>query len=1017
MADFDETEKRFESDIESYLLSEGGYIKGTTKRGQSTYDQEKAIDLPVLVEFIKKTQPKEWKKQENRYGDRAAAQLYNRFQDEVSSYGIIHVLRHGFKDLGAKFKLVYFAPASGLNDDLVKKYEANILTCTRQFAYSTKNNDTIDMVLSVNGIPLFALELKNQFKNQSVEESKTQWMEDRDPRELLFRFDTRILTYFAVDLYNVYMTTQLAGTETRFLPFNQGSNGAGNIGDGGNPENPKGYVTSYLWERILTRETLLALLQRYISRVTEEIPYLDANKKIKTKEITYIIFPRYHQFDVVEKLVKDTKAAPKGRNFLIQHSAGSGKSNSIAWLTYRLASLHNELDEPIFKTVLVVTDRRNLNEQLRNTVLGFDHQESLIETIGKEDTSDKLRQAIDDGKRIIITTLQRFPLIYSDIKDHAGAKFAVVVDEAHSSQSGKSAEKLKAALADTDQALREFAEAEEKDEETIREEMDKMTEVLLTQGRHDNLFFYAFTATPKPKTLQAFGELQADGSYTAYHHYSMRQAIAEGFIKDVLQYYTTIETSYEIAKTVKENPEYEEPPAASAIRAYHDSHEVVLQQKIQIIVEKIREITLKKIGGKAKAMVVSPSRAHAVKYYLMMRDYCKSMGYDDIKPLVAFSGSVKIGDSEEYTEPKLNKLSGTNVSESGLPLFFASDLFNVLIVADKYQTGFDEPKLHTMFVDKKLRGVKAVQTLSRLNRDTRGKEDTYVLDFKNTEEEIQAAFQPFYEDTALSKGVELNMVYKYHTELMKFHLWAVADEEKVFKVWNQKIQGPKELGKLSGAFKPTLANYELLGEEEKFKVRYLLKNFVRFYHWLTNEVRTFDAELFKSALFAEHLFDLIPKTPHEKIDLSTKIALVNNKLNETFSGQITLQKGGGKPLEPENGGQGKKKETPRDLLSNIIDKINVMYAGQFTEADRVIVENIFDRISQVADKTLRKQARASDPKMFAEGIFPKEFNKVAISCFKEQHDSFKKLFEDKEFYNRVCQEMAKTMYLSLKGSD
>lgn len=1005
----DESEKRFEADIEAYLLSKGGYVKGDMK----TYDKEKAIDLPVLIDFIKRTQPKEWKKQVNRYGSDAERRFCDRFQDEVATFGMLHVLRNGFKDLGAKFKVVYFAPASDMNTDLVEKYEANTLTCTRQFFYSTQNTNSIDMVLSVNGIPLFALELKNQFKGQSVENGKSQWMNDRDEKELLFRYDSRILTFFAVDLYNAYMTTQLAGKDTRFLPFNQGSNGAGNIGDGGNPENPDGYATSYIWEEILCRRTLLSLLQQYISKVTEEIPYLDSKKTIQTKKVTYTIFPRYHQYDVVEKLELATKTAGEGRNFLVQHSAGSGKSNSIAWLCYRLSKLHDEDNNPIFRTVVVVTDRRVLNEQLQNTILGFEHKDGQIVTVGKDDPTDKLTAAINDGVRIVITTLQRFPNMYKNLEAHPGVKFAVIVDEAHSSQSGKSAEKLKAALADTDEALKELAEQEEKSEQELKDSMDKMTEILLSQGKHANLYFYAFTATPKPKTLQTFGEKLDDDRYTAWHHYSMRQAISEGFIKDVLQYYTTIETSYEIAKTVKDNPEYDEPPAASAIRAYHDNHEQVLQQKIQIMVEKIREVTLSKIEGRAKAMVVSPSRAHAVRYYLMMRDYCKTMGYDNIHPLVAFSGSIKIGE-EEYTEVKLNKLDGTHISESSLPLFFASDLYNVLIVADKYQTGFDQPLLHTMFVDKKLKGVKAVQTLSRLNRSARGKEDTYILDFKNTEKEILEAFQPFYEDTTLAHGVDLNMVYKYHTELTKFGLWTTSDEEKVFKVWNQKVQGAKDLGKLSSLFKGTLESYELLSEENKFKLRYLLKNFIRFYHWLSNEVRTFDAELFKSALYAEHLYLLIPHTPHEKIDLRTKITLVNNKLNETFSGHITLTKGGAKPLEPEKGGQGKKVETPRDLLSNIIDKINVMYAGQFTDADRVIVENIFDKMTQQDNAALKKQAQASDAQMFADGIFPKEFGKIARQCFREQHDSFKKLFEDKQFYERVCQEMAKAMYLTYK---
>ena len=378
----------------------------------------------------------------------------------------------------------------------------------------------------------------------------------------------------------------------------------------------------------------------------------------------------------------------------------------------------------MFQSVFVVTDRRVLNKQLQNTILGFEHYEGQIATITDRDNSTVLKDAINDKKRIIITTLHRFPLIYKELDKHQGKQFAIIVDEAHSSQSGKSAEKLKAALADTDEALREWAELEGKAEEEIKDEMEKLSD-LLTQGQHKNQYFYAFTATPKPKTLQTFGEKHGE-VYDAFHHYSMRQAIDEGFILDVLKYYTTIETSYKIAKAIKENPEYDEPPATRAVKAYHDNHEFVIKQKIALIVEKIREITLSKIRGKGKAMVVCASRAHAVHYFFAMKDYCAKHGYGDVKPLVAFSGTVSYN-GEDYTEPQLNSTDELKISESALPMYFASDMFNVLIVADKYQTGFDEPLLHSMFVDKRLQGVKAVQTLSRLNRYCKGKEDTYVF--------------------------------------------------------------------------------------------------------------------------------------------------------------------------------------------------------------------------------------------------------------------------------------------------
>lgn len=1002
-------EKNFEADIEQYLLNEGGYVQGTMEG----YDKKRAIYMPTLIQFIEKTQPKAWKKYQAIYGADAENQLYKVFQKNVSEFGLIHVLRHGVKDKGIEIRFVYFEPASSLNDDLVEKYNSNILTETRQFFYSEENRNSIDMVLSVNGIPVVALELKNQLTNQTVDNARNQWRFNRDCKELLFNFNTRILAYFCVDLYQALMATRLEGEKTSFLPFNQGSNGAGNVGDGGNPENPEGYATSYLWERVLRRDMLLSLLQRYISRQEITSISLVKGKQVKKTSVR-LIFPRYHQLDVVEKLVADTKNLKEGRSFLIQHSAGSGKSNSIAWLTYQLASLHNNQDKSMFQTVFVITDRRVLNRQLQDTICGFEHKLGQIETITDKDNSSKLKDAINDGKRIIITTLHRFPIIYKELDSHAGKNFAIIVDEAHSSQSGKSAEKLKAALADTDEALKEMAEWEEKTEAELKDEMDVMTETLLTQGKHKNLYFYAFTATPKPKTLQTFGEPQADGTYSAYHHYSMRQAIDEGFIEDVLKYYTTIETSYEIAKAISENPEYEEPPAARAIRQYHDNHEFVLQQKVAVMVEKFREVTLNKIDGKAKAMVVSPSRAHAVRYLFLMKEYCQKMGYKDVHPLVAFSGTVEY-QGQEYTEPQLNTTEEYKITEANLPLYFGSELYNILIVADKYQTGFDEPLLHTMFVDKGLRGVKAVQTLSRLNRHCDGKVDTYVLDFVNDADSIVESFKPFYEDTILSEAVDANMVYSYKQQLDAYHLWGEEDENKVYTIYSKKEQSATDLGKLSGAIKPVLARYEALDEDSRFKARFLVKNFIRFYSYMAQVIRTFDRELYKSYIFAEFLYKFIPKTPHEKVDLTGKIALINNKLTETFSGSISLHPTKeDKTINPEQGGQGNKFETKRDLLKNIIDKINIMYQGKFTEADRVIVETIYDRMIQGANAALKKQAKNNDAEMFASSIFPKQFEKIAQKCYMEQMDAFAKLFEDEEFYQRVMQEMAKAMYLNYK---
>ena len=999
-------ERNFENDIEAYLLA-NGYAKGN----QATYDKARAIDMPVLVQFIQATQPKMWQRYCNVYGEKAEKQLYTIFQQNVEHNGLIHVLRYGVKDRGMELRFAYFAPASNLNLDLVERYNKNILTCTRQFAYSLLNKNTIDVVLSLNGIPIVALELKNQLTGQSVDNAKRQFMYDRDEKEFCFRFNNRFLVYFAVDLYEVAMTTHLQGDKTYFLPFNQGSNGAGNVGDGGNPECKDGYATSYLWERVLSPDMLLSILQRYISEQTTEGISLVNGRKSTSKK-TILIFPRYHQLDVVEKLIADTKRSKVGRNYLLQHSAGSGKSNEIAWLAYRLASLHNEEDVEMFQSVFVITDRRVLNKQLQNTILGFEHYEGQIATVTDKDNSSVLKDAINDKKRIIITTLHRFSLIYKELDNHKGKRFAIIVDEAHSSQSGKSAEKLKAALADTDEALREWAEIEGKTEDELVDEMECLSD-LLTQGQHKNQYFYAFTATPKPKTLRTFGERIGSGDgvrFDAFHHYSMRQAIDEGFILDVLKYYTTIETSYQVAKTISDNPEYEEPPATRAVKAFHDNHDFVIEQKIALMVEKIREVTLNKIGGKAKAMVVCASRAHAVRFFFAMKDYCSKKGYTVVKPMVAFSGSVEYN-GVEYTEPQLNSTEELKISESALPMYFASDLFNVLIVADKYQTGFDEPLLHSMFVDKRLKGVKAVQTLSRLNRCCKGKIDTFVLDFANTAESIKDSFLPFYEDTWLGDDIDVNIVYKYINDLKAFHLWSEDSEDKVFEVYSKT----QDMGKLTSLFKSVLEEFNCLEEEDRFKVRSLARNFNRFYSYMAQIVRTFDVELYKTYVFTEILYKLLPKNPHEMVDLSGKLALEHHKFTEDFTGSIVLAPTAeDKTLENEKGGSGNAPEEKKDLLGNIIDKINIMYKGNFTEADRVIVETIYDAI-QKQGKKLTKQAKNSDVNMFAQNIFPKVFEKVAQECYVQQMDAFAKLFEDPSFYERVKEEMGRAMYFNLKN--
>lgn len=1013
-------EKNFEADIEQYLLTEGGYTKGK----QATYDKEKAIDLDTLIRFIKDSQPKAWEKFERKYGNEAKAQLYKTVQGDIQKYGLIHTLRNGVNDYGIPLKLCFFAPTSTLNPELIEKYDKNILECTRQFVYSKDVRNSIDMVLSLNGIPVVAIELKNQFTNQDLSDSIEQWKTNRNQKEPIFHFDNRILAYFGCDLYEAAMATELKGEKTFFMPFNQGSNGAGNVGGAGNPRRDDDeYVTSYLWKDVLRRDVLLAILQRYIMRQEEEKIAIIEDKRGKEKEITVksekIIFPRYHQLDVVEKLITDTEHKGSGHNYLIQHSAGSGKSNSIAWLTYRLSTLHDKDNKSIFKGVFVVTDRRVLNKQLQDTILGFEHVEGTITTISEKDAkaSEKLRDAINSEKTgIVITTLQRFPQIYEQITSHSGNRYAVVVDEAHSSQSGKSAEKLKAALADTDEALRELAEWEDKSVEELEKEQDRLMLDLLSQGQHNNLSFYAFTATPKPKTLQTFGILAEKGEtpdkdkYKAYHNYSMLQAIEEGFIKDVLKNYTTYQVSYEIARQSEDNPDYEETPATMALKAFHDNHKDTINKKTAIIVEKFREVTLLNMEGKAKAMVVTSSRAHAVRYFFAIKEYCKQHKITDINPMVAFSGTVEYN-GVEYTEPKLNTRGEKSISEDKLPLYFASDFYNMLIVADKYQTGFDEPMLHTMFVDKKLKNVKAVQTLSRLNRAHPLKEDTYVFDFVNSSEEIKAAFEPFYKGTELIKAVDVNYVYQFHKDIEIYHLWTAENEEKFYDllVAAQDKKNKSKLGALSNELKPIIDRFEELDEEKRFTVRGKIKNFIRFYAYMAQIARTFDRSLMKSYIFADYLYRVLPKNPRERVDLDKKVRLVNNTIKANAMTNITLD--GDKPeIKGENPGASHKPEDTRDLLDNIIAKVNIMFRGEFSEADRVMVEGIYDLIQKSATKKMQRQAAGNDENQFVESIFPDIFSKAAQQCYTTQTDAYRKLFENQEFYQTLMQQMGHAIY-------
>lgn len=980
------TEKRFESDIESFLVSaEGGYTKTTDK-----YNPKEGLYVGTLINFVQRTQPKEWARFEKSCGSDPVKKFCNAFQNAVEMDGLISVLRHGFRHRGIRFRVCYFKPESHLNKTADLQYEENICNCVRQWHYSAENKKSVDMVLVINGIPVVALELKNQYTGQTVENAKTQWMDDRDPRELPFHFNNRILACFCVDHTQVYMTTRLAKRNTYFLPFNQGSNGAGNNGGAGNPPNPDGYPTAYLWEKVLQKDSLLDILQKFI--------HFDRKKKI-------IIFPRYHQLDVVRKIVADVKENGSGKNYLIQHSAGSGKSNSIAWTAYRLASLHNEMNEPIFNSVIIVTDRTVLDAQLQDTISGFDHALGAVETIGEGKNSRDLLNAINDGCRMIVTTLQKFPVIYKEVDSTSGKHFAVIVDEAHSSQTGSSAIKLKSALADTEEALREYAEIEGKAEDEI-DKNDKIVQEILSHGRHKNLSFFAFTTTPKDSTLEMFGTEYADGTFHPFHIYSMKQAIDEGFIMDVLQNYMTYKTGFKIAKTIPDNPDVPASRAAKVIRRFEELHPYNISQKAQIIVETFLSTTANSIGGKGKMMVVTSSRLAAVRYCHEIRRYIKEQGYDTIDVLAAFSGSVTDND-EEYTESKINlRKDGSHISEDQTKAEF-HDNFNVLIVAEKYQTGFDEPLLHTMIVDKKLRGVKCVQTLSRLNRTCTGKNDTFILDFVNTADDIREAFQPFYNETTLSQEVNVDLIYQTQRELHEYGLYTQKEIDAVISIYSSAgKQDDKAFGKMTSALQPVAFRYNDKTSDERYQFRRKLRSFIKWYGYISQICRMFDTKMQKEYVFCQNLLRLLPGESTAMLDLENALQLEFYKLKKTFRGNIGLvdRTGVYDPAKTKANTVPEQKEP----LDEIIDKLNKATDGNFTEADRVILYVLHNKMK--ADKKLWRIARTSDPQVFMESIFPKSFDAVAQDSYMEQTEAFTELFKNKSKYNAIMAALAEILY-------
>jgi type I restriction enzyme R subunit len=947
----------------------GGYRKGRPE----DYDRSLCLLPRDVVDFVLATQPKEWQKLAQHHGAAVKEQFLKRLAAEIERRGALDVLRTGIKDSGCKFRLAYFRPASGLNEETRRLHAANLFCVVRQVCYSTKNQNCLDLVLFLNGIPIFTAELKNPLNGQDIEDAIRQYKTDRDPREPLLAYG-RCLAHFAVDPDLVYVTTHLAGPRTRFLPFNRGK-----FGGAGNPPVPptrKGYATAYLWEETWARDSVLDLLRQFIHEVEEE------DEKGRKTGKRFLIFPRYQQLDAVRKLVAHAREAGAGQRYLIQHSAGSGKSFTIAWLAHQLATLHDADDRRVFDSIVVVTDRRVLDRQLQTTMRQFEQTLGVVENI--DTTSRQLKEALESGKTIIVTTLQKFPVIAREIGELPGKRFALIVDEAHSSQSGESTKSLKAVLASgsLEEAEREEAGAQTPEEElesAVLAEMEK-------RGRLPNLSTFAFTATPKSKTLELFGARRADGRFEPFHLYTMRQAIEEGFILDVLENYATYAAYWRLLKKIEDDPRYDKKKAEYLLKSFVELHRHAIGEKLRIMVEHFAAQVQGQIGGKAKAMIVTRSRLHAVRYKLALDKYLAERGLP-FKALVAFSGKVEDG-GRSYTEAGMNGFPEAQTAKA-----FERPENRFLVVANKFQTGFDQPLLHTMYVDKKLGGVNAVQTLSRLNRTLPPeKKGTMVLDFANEADEIKAAFEPYYETTLLSEATDPNLLYEIQTRLAAFPVYTQTDIEGFAKIYFD----PKATqDQLYAALAAVVERFREISQAEQHDFRGQLTDYVRLYAFLAQVLTFADAELEKLYVFARYLRRLLPADRVElPREVQQNIDMESYRLQQTGSGKIALQRKTG-VLEPMTT-KGSHGIAPEELeaLSRIIAELNERFGLNLGPEHRVTLGQMMDKLD--VDPGLDASARVNTREN-VRLTFDQKVEHVIQEIVDSNFDLYKRITDDRAF--------------------
>ena len=950
-------ESAFEAHIAGWLVDYGGYRRvkvGNLGAELSDFDPAVGVDTADLFEYISATQSGEWDRLVNAgYGGdvrQARVGFVKRLASELDRRGTVDVLRRGVVDRNVKIQLAFFRPAHGLTPELVDLYEANVLSVTRQLRYEPSSNRTIDLGLFVNGVPVATAELKNPLTGQNIEHAIAQYRKRRDPKN---RMLGRVgMVHFAVDPTSVAMTTHLAGGRTRFLPFNQGHDlGAGN------PPNPNGHRTAYLWERVWSRDAWMDILARFI-----HVEKPSRGSKARPK----VIFPRFHQWDAVRRLESDAKRTGAGKNYLVQHSAGSGKSNSIAWLAHRFSSLHDDDDQKVFDKVVVITDRIILDRQLQDTISQFEHAIGVVQRIDK--SSSQLAAALEgEQARIIVTTLQKFPFLFDKISSLPERTYAVIVDEAHSSQTGEAAKELRRLLGSVvldDEAFQASTGSliSATDAETF------LAEAVVARGRQPNLSFFAFTATPKGRTLELFGELGDDGKHHPFHLYPMRQAIEEGFIEDVLANYVTYHQYFRLEKSILDDPQYETDKARRALARFIVLHPENLAQKTEIVIEHFRTKTAHRMAGHAKAMVVCSSRPHAVRMWETLRKQITNNGYD-LGVLVAFSGEV-----EDLTESRAN-----GFPESETATRFDTDDYQIMVVAEKFQTGFDQPKLVAMYVDKTLTGLAAVQTLSRLNRIHPDKDGTFVLDFVNDSDDIRDAFAVYYGKT-VAPPTDPNLLFNTRDALHEFDILDPGEMQQAAAL----LLGEGNHAQIHAALEPAVERFNALDEEEQTAFRDALTRFVRVYGFLAQIVPFANVDLERDYIYCRALAMLIrDQRPGSGIDLGAEVELTHLRHEEVFEGSISLPSDTAE-VQTIYSGAGPLGDPEEERLSEIIARINQRFGTDWTAEDRLVFEAA--ALDLVNDEEIQNQAVNNDSATFRDHVFPDRYQKALLTRLDRNSD-------------------------------